>query len=155
MEVKSKNGETLNFLYSGVDGIYVLDHAAFKGMFDEDDNNDWEKSSGKKKLQEWAEKNLPAEILERFDIDLPTIDEIYSQKTLNLLPTCVRSKQLPIFQDSDNHMIEFKGKVTWWWTRSICFAGSSLLWGISSGGFPFRVVARCEFGFVPVLRKKE
>ena len=35
MKIIAMTGEELDFLETGVDGIYVLDRVAFKGRFDE------------------------------------------------------------------------------------------------------------------------
>lgn len=156
MIIKSKTGEELNFLESGVDGIYVLDHVAFKDQFDEDGKNDWEKSTGKKKLQEWAEKNLPKEILEQFGVDLPTIEEVFSQKMFNLYKSSkkLKSKQFPIFQNSDNRMMEFEGKPEFWLTRSACAGYDYAVMVVSCGGNLDSNGAYFALGFVPILRKR-
>lgn len=147
-----------HFKPTGVDGIYVLDRVAFKDKFDEDGNNDWEKSSGKKKLQEWAEKNLTKEILDQFEVDLPTVEEVFSQKMLNWWGSDsvkgLVSKQFPIFKDSDERMKEFEGKPTWWWTRSAYAGDANIVWLVSTGGSVSHNLAYYAYGFVPVLRRK-
>ena len=156
MKITSKNGNELNFLETGVDGIYILDHAAFKEKFDEGGNNGWEKSSGKKKLQKWAEKNLTKEILEQFDIDIPTVEEVFSQKMLNLYESSrnLKSRQFPIFQNSDNRMMELDGKPMWWWTRSAYADSAYGVWTVYPGGGMHYYGAYHAYGFVPVLRRK-
>lgn len=158
MTITSKNGNELNFLETGVEGIYILDHVAFKGKFDEDGNNGWEKSSGKKKLQKWAEKNLTKEILEQFDIDIPTVEEVFSQKMLNWWrEDSVKglvSKQLPIFKDSDERMKELGGKPSWWWTRSAYAGYADYVWRVYTDGSLNLNHANGIGGFVPVLRRK-
>lgn len=157
MKVISKKGEELNFLETGVDGIYVLDHVAFKDIFNEDDNTDWDKSIGKKKLREWAESNLPDEILEQFDVDLPTAEEVFSQKMLNTDRSGknLKSRQFPIFQNSDNRMMEFDGNYICWWTRSAYdgFVRRKLA-VFPIGGVSYDYVDHAN-GFVPILRKKK
>lgn len=159
MKIISKTGKNLNFLETGVDGIYVLDHVAFKERFDEDGNNDWEKSSSKEKLQGWAEKNLPSEILEQFYVDILTAEEVFSQKTINWCgANCAKSlisKQLPIFQNSDNRMMEFDGRPIWWWTRSAVAGCNTYMWGVCADGGINSNDTLCERGFVPVLRKRK
>lgn len=147
----------LHFNFSGVDGIYVLDHIAFIGKFDENGNNDWDKSSGKRTLQEWAENNLPKEILERFDVDLPTVDEVFSQKTLNLFESLreLKSKQFPIFQNSDNRMMESDGKPMCWWTRSADADLDFDVCLVNADGGMCNYYADTEYGFVPVLRRRD
>ena len=156
MKITSKRGEELNFLESGVDGIYVLDRVAFRGYFDREGNNDWEKSSGKKGLQEWAKVNLPKEILERFDVDLPTVEEVFSQKMLNLyeLGRNLESKQLPIFQNSDNRMMQCGGRIAWWWTRSAHADFDADVWLVNGVGAIDYYGAYNIYSFVPVLRAK-
>lgn len=158
MKIKSKKyKETLNFLYSGVKGIYVLDHIAFMERFDNRAKKGWEKSTGKKKLEEWAKENLPKKILERFNVDLPTVEEVFSQKMLNLfrLGRNLKSKQLPIFQNSDNRMMEFDGKIVWWWTRSAYRGYATSVWDVLSTAALDYCYAGFVNGFVPVLREKE
>lgn len=158
MKIKSKTGEELNFLDSGVDGIYVLDHIAFKGQFDEDRNNDWEKSSGKKLLEQWFKEHVPAEIQEQFYIDLPTVEEVFSQKMINWWGgdsvNGLVSKQFPIFKDSDERMKEFDGNTSWWWTRSAYAGTAHYVWYVDFGGSAGDYYARYTGGFVPVLRRK-
>lgn len=157
MKVKSKNGETLNFLRSGNIDIYILDRVALEAAFDEDNNNDWEKSTGKKKLQEWAEENLPKEILERFDVDLPAAEEVFSQKTLNLDKSSrkLKSKQLPIFQNSDNRMMELDGEPKGWWTKTTCADYGITAWIVFPDGGMGYFCACTPYWFVPVLRRKK
>lgn len=157
MKITSKNGEELNFLETGVDGVYILDRVAFKGAFDQGDNSDWDKSTGKKKLQEWAEKNLTKEILERFDADLPTAEEVFSQKQLNLYESSrgLKSKQFPIFRNSDDRMMELDGTPTWWWTKSAYAGYDDRVWSVSVDGGMYAYGARYAIGFVPVLRRKD
>lgn len=141
----------------GVDGIYVLDHVAFKDKFDEDGINNWEKSSGKKKLQEWAEKNMLKEILEQFDVDIPAIEEVFSQKMLNLFESTknLKSCQFPIFQNSDNRMMEFDGRSICWWTRSAYPNDvSNRMQLVYTDGSTCNTYADYRNGFVPVLRRK-
>lgn len=158
MTITSKAGQQLNFLETGVDGIYVLDHVAFKDFFDEGDENDWDKSTGKKRLQRWAEEYLPEKILEQFDVDLPTAEEVFSQKQLNVHDTSrnLKSRQFPIFQNSDNRMMEFDGEYVCWWTRSayggILVRRKWVVYPHGSMGYD-HVNHAC--GFVPVLRKKD
>ena len=156
MIIKSKTGEELNFLDSGVDGIYVLDRVAFEGPFDNKCDNDWEKSSGKKKLQEWAKKNLPEKILEQFDVDLPTVEEVFSQKMLNLYESGskLKSKQFPIFQNSDNRMMELHGKSRWWWTKSALAGFDIYVRLVNDDGSLSEGTAKFSYGFVPILRKR-
>lgn len=156
MKIVTKNEETLNFLETGVEGVYILDCIAFEGKFDEDGNNDWDKSSGRKKLQEWAKKTLPNEILEQFDVDLPAIEEVFSQEVFDLckLDRKLKSKQFPIFRSSDNRMMEFDGKPRWWWTRSAYGGIRGNVWRVT----PYGIAANPDFsyytsGFVPALRK--
>ena len=157
MIITSKTGEQFNFLETGVEGIYVLDHAAFRGQFDEESNNDWEKSSGKKKLQKWAENNLPKEILEQFEVDIPTAEEVFSQKMLNLYESGrkLKSKQFPIFKDSNERIKELDGKPIWWWTRSTCTKTYCDVWLVlTDGGMHESSLTEYPRGFVPVLRRK-
>lgn len=147
-----------NFIYSGVEGIYVLDRVAFKDKFDEDGNNDWEKSSGKKKLQEWAEENLTKEILEQFDVDIPAIEEVFSQKMFNLWGDPAYkliSEQLLIFQNSDNRMMEFEGRPLWWWMRSAYAGDAYRVWNVDTDGGMYNYGANFTGGFVPVLRRRK
>ena len=147
----------MGFKYSGVKGIYVLNRVAFNGSFDKDGRNNWEESSVKKKLQEWAENNLTKEILEQFEIDLPTVEEVFSQKMLNLYESSrkLKSKQFPLFMNSDNRMMEFNGKPMWWWTRSAKAGYAHLICIVhSDGGIDF-CDAYFTGGFVPVLRRKK
>lgn len=156
MTVTSKKGEELNFLETGVDGIYVLDHVAFRDIFNEDDNTDWDRSIGKRKLREWAENNLPDEILEQFDVDLSTVEEVFSQKLLNTDKegTNLKSRQFPIFQNSDNRLMEFNGSYVCWWTRSAYGGYVRRKWVVYPFGYiSFDYVDHAN-GFVPVLRKK-
>lgn len=154
-------GFTVNgfhFNPAGVDGIYVLDRVAFKDKFDEDGNNDWEKSSGKKLLEQWFKEHAPAEIQEQFDIDLPTVEEVFSQKMINWWGgdsvKGLVSKQFPIFKDSDERMKEFEGKPIWWWTRSARAGLANHVWTVSTGGSMGIYDAYSARGFVPVLRRK-
>lgn len=152
-------GFTVNgfhFVPVGVDGIYILDRVAFKAPFDEDGGNDWEKSTGKRKLQKWAEKNLPKEGLERFEVDLPTVEEIFSQKMINLYNVGgqFKSKQFPIFQNSDNRMMELEGK-SMWWTRCTNVGSVYDVWCVSADGTMYTSGSYNTYGFVPVLRRKE
>lgn len=157
MKITSKNGEELNFLETGVDDIYILDHVVFKDKFDECGNNYWETSSSKKKLQEWAKENLSNEILNQFDIDLPTVEEVFSQKMLNLyeLGSNIESKQLPIFQNSDNRMMELDDEPIQWWTKTTHTNFVDNVWLVYlDGGMRYRCPNEMN-GFVPVLRKKK
>lgn len=147
----------------GVEGIYILDRVAFVGEFDEYSSNDWKKSSGKKKLQEWAKKNLTKEILERFKIDLPTIEEVFSQKMLDLYSDYsdlysasgkLKSKQFPIFQNSDNRIMEFGGKPMWWWTKTALADDVHNVWFFEIDGNATTGYVIFKGGFVPVLRRK-
>ena len=157
MKITSKNGEELNFLETGVDGIYVLDRIAFMDYFD-DNNNDWEKSAGKKKLQKWAEQNLPKEILDQFDVDLPTIGEVFSKRTLKWWKPAIKptSKQFPIFKKIKNRIRKFKGgNPTLWWTRSTDIGIDYLAWIVDLCGGMNRDYTGNPNGFVPVLRRKK
>lgn len=158
MKIITKNKKTLNFLETGVDGVYILDRAAFKAPFDKDGCNDWEKSSGKKKLQKWAKNNLPEEIQEQFEVDVPAVDEILSQKMLNLYAwgRKLKSKQFPIFKESDERMKEFKGKPIYWWTRSACTKTHyDVLLVCPDGSMHESSLTEYPRGFVPVLRKRK
>ena len=142
----------MGFKYSGVRGIYVLDRIAFKDKFDENGNNDWEKSTGKKKLQEWAEKNLTKEILKQFDVDIPTVEEVFSHKMLNLylLRRKLESKQFPLFMNSDNRMTEFDDIPVCWWTKTAYDGHTYTVWYVvADGGLDYDTVDG-TFGFVPV-----
>lgn len=156
MKITSIKGEELNFLESGVEGIYILDRVAFEDKFNEKCHNDWNKSSGKKKLQKWAEKNLTKEILEQFDVDLPTVEEVFSQKQLNLYETGrkLKSKQFPIFQNSDNRMMELDGKPMCWWTKTANTGYTCYVWDVYTDGSMDYDFADDADGFVPVLRRK-
>ena len=164
MKITSKTGEELNFLETGVDGVYVLDRVAFRDRFDKDGNSDWEKSTGRKRLREWAESNLPKEILDRFDVDIPAVEEVFSQKMLNIFKSGkgLKSRQLPIFRDSDNRMMEFddsnlNGKLMWWWTSS-AYGGDDdarHVWSVYTDSSLYYDDAYNTNGFVPVLRKRE
>lgn len=159
MLVESKTGEKLNFLETGTERIYILDHVAFEGQFDEEDNNDWEKSSGKKLLQEWAKKNLPDEILEQFEVDIPAVDEVFSQEMFNWWvddsTKGIVSKQFPIFKDSDERMKKLDGNhIWWWWTRSANADLDDYVWCVNPDGSMSYYLAGNTFGFVPVLRRK-
>lgn len=156
MKITSKTGKELNFLETGVDGIYVLDRAAFGDAFDEDGNVCWDESTGKKKLQEWAEKNLTKEILEQFEADLPTVEEVFSQKQLNIYESSrsLKSHQFPLFQNSDNRMMELDGKPVCWWTRSTNAVYVDYVWDVTYSGSIDYDSAYFTLGFVPVLRMK-
>ena len=158
MKITLKNREELNFLETGVDGIYVCERAVLIAEFDVKCCNDWEKSSGKKKLQEWAEKNLPKEILEQFDIDIPTMEEVFSKKMIDWWGgdsvKDIVSKQLPIFKNSDERMKEFNDYPIWWWTRSAYAGTPNLVWLVDSGGSIHYDFADIRINLVPVLRKK-
>ena len=144
----------------GVEGTYMLDQVAFVGEFDEYSKNDWKKSSGKKKLQKWTKKNLTKEILEQFEVDLPTVEEVFSQKMLNLYNESdndggkLKSKQFPIFQNSDNRMMEFDGKPMWWWTKTALAGDVRNVWFFETDGNANTGDVILEGGFVPVLRRK-
>lgn len=155
--ILSNNAETLNFIHVGVEGTYVLDHVAFMDKFDNFRQKEWDKSSGKRKLQEWAENNLPKEILEQFDVDIPTAEEVFSQKMLNSIEygKRLKSKQFPIFQNGDNRMMEFNGNPVMWWTRSAHAVDFDVVWGVLKGGSIFNDEVRQSYGFVPILRKRK
>ena len=169
MKITSKNREELNFLESGLDGIYVLDHVVFRDQFDGYANESWEKSTfdgyedycwenstGKKKLQKWAEENLSKEILEEFEVDIPTVEEVFSQKMFNLYKPDMKrkSKQFPVFRDSDNRMMEFDGEPMCWWTKSIWLGEVNYMSCVDfAGNVSFNSIYRMS-GFVPVLRRK-
>jgi len=149
-----------SFKPTGVDGVYVSDRAVFEAPFDKDGCNDWEKSSGKKLLEQWFKENAPIEIQERFDIDLPTVEEVFSQKMINWWGgdsvKGLTSKQFPIFKDSDERMKEFEGKPMWWWTRSARAGHAYTVWSVDTdGGIDDDYTALNTFGFVPVLRAKD
>lgn len=147
----------MGFKYSGVRGIYVLDRIAFKDKFDEDGKNDWDKSSGKKKLQEWAEKNLTKETLKQFDVDIPTIEEVFSQKMLDLhlLGRKFKSRQFPLFMNSDNRMMEFYDIPVCWWTKTAYAGHTYTMWYVVADGVLDHDITYCAYGFVPVLRRKK
>ena len=153
-----KDGESFHFKPTGVDGVYVSDCAVFKAPFDKDGCNDYEKSSGKKLLEQWFKEHAPAEIQEQFDIDLPTVEEVFSQKMINWWGgNSVKglvSKQFPIFKDSDERMKEFEGKPTWWWTRSAYAGVADIVWDVHADGSMYDYGASSTYGFVPVLRRK-
>ena len=153
-----KYKESFHFKPTGVDGVYISDCAVFKAPFDKDGCNDWEKSSGKKLLEQWFKEHAPAEIQEQFDIDLPTVEEIFSQKMINWwCGDSVKglvSKQFPIFKDSDERMKEFEGKPIWWWTRSANAGNASSVWRVNTDGSINDFIAYFTYGFVPVLRRK-
>lgn len=158
MKITSKTVNELNFLETGVEGIYILDRVAFKDKFDKYGSVVWKESTGKKKLQKWAERNLPDEILEQFEVDLPTIEEIFSQKALSryTFGRELKSRQFPIFQNSDNRMMELDGQPMFWWTRSVYAGNADFVWSVDSGGGVNFGGTLCNMhGFVPVLRKKE
>lgn len=148
--------ENYEFKPVGVEGIYICDCAVLKAPFDNDGYNDWEKSSGKKILERWFKEHAPAEIQERFDIDLPTVEEVFSQKTLNLYEAVRKhkSKQFPIFKNSDERMKEFEGKPTWWWTRSDRAGTAVTVWFVYHDGSMGNSDAYTLYCFVPVLRRK-
>lgn len=153
-----KDKESFHFKPTGVDGVYISDCAVFKAPFDKDGCNDYEKSSGKKLLEQWFKEHAPAEIQEQFDIDLPTVEEVFSQKMINWWGgdsvKGLVSKQFPIFKDSDERMKEFEGKPTWWWTRS-AYAGHAIhVWDVNTDGSISNDYANYTNGFVPVLRRK-
>lgn len=151
--------ENFEFKPVGIDGIYVCDRAVLKAPFDMDGCNDWEKSSGKKLLEQWFKEHAPMEIQEQFDIDLPTVEEVFSQKMLNWWGgdsvKGLVSKQFPIFQNSDNRMMEFVGEPIWWWTRSTYAGLASKVWLVNPEGSIHRTGVDATIGFVPVLRKKD
>lgn len=153
-----KDKESFHFKPTGVDGVYISDCVVFKAPFDKDGCNDWEKSSGKKLLEQWFKEHAPAEIQEQFDIDLPTVEEVFSQKMINWWGgdsvKGLVSKQFPIFKDSDERMKEFEGKPTWWWTRSANAGYAYLVWGVTTYGGMDSNFAYNASGFVPVLRRK-
>lgn len=157
MIVTSRNGKKLNFLISGIKDVYVLDHAAFKGVFDWLYHNDWEKSAGRAKLQNWAEANLPDKILTQYDVDIPTVEEVFSQKMLSHYDNAknFESHQLSIFKDSDNRMMELNDECIQWWTRSACSAAPDAVWCVGLDGCLGTSSSIHERGFVPVLRKKK
>ena len=139
----------------GIDGIYICDCAVFQAEFDKAGCNDWKKSSGKKMLEEWFKENASAEIQEKFRIDIPTVEEICSQKMLNSYDVFskLKSKQFPILKDLDECMKEFNGEPTWWWTRST--DDDYYVWCVyRHGGIDGTSVADDIRGFVPVLRRK-
>jgi len=150
--------ESFHFKPTGVDGVYISDCAVFKAPFDKDGCNDWEKSSGKKLLEKWFKEHAPIEIQEQFDIDLPTVEEVFSRKMLNWWGgNSVKglvSKQFPIFKDSDERMKEFEGKPTWWWTRSSRAGIAYGVWLVNTDGGIIDGTAYYTNGFVPVLRRK-
>ena len=153
-----KDKESFHFKPTGVDGVYICDCAVLKAPFDKDGSNDWEKSSGKKLLEQWFKEHAPVEIQEQFCIDLPTVEEVFSQKMINWWGgdsvKGLVSKQFPIFKDSDERMKEFEGKPTWWWTRS-AYAGLAYdVWIVYPGGSFGTNDADLTSGFVPVLRRK-
>lgn len=153
-----KDKESFHFKPTGVDGIYICDCAVFKAPFDKDGCNDYEKSSGKKALEQWFKEHAPAEIQEQFYIDLPTVEEVFSQKMLNWWGgdsvKGLVSKQFPIFKDSDERMKEFEGKPTWWWTRSAYAGYANHVWDVRTDGSIDDSRANYAIGFVPVLRRK-
>ena len=147
------------FKPAGVDGIYVCDCAVFEASFDNDGCNDWEKSSGKKRLEQWFTEHAPIEIQEQFSVDLPTVEEVFSQKMISWWGgdpvKGLVSKQFPIFKDSDERMKKFKGKPTWWWTRSALTGYVCFVWSVKSDGSINDDDADLTYGFVPVLRVKK
>jgi len=153
-----KDKESFHFKPTGVDGVYISDCAVFKAPFDKDGCNDWEKSSGKKLLEQWFKEHAPIEIQEQFDIDIPTVEEVFSQKMINWWGgdsvKGLVSKQFPIFKDSDERMKEFEGKPIWWWTRSASAGSADLVWGVETDGGIGINSAYYAYGFVPVLRRK-
>ena len=153
-----KDKESFHFKPTGVDGVYISDCAVFKAPFDKDGCNDWDKSSGKKLLEQWFKEHAPAEIQEQFDIDLPTVEEVFSQKMINWWGgdsvKGLVSKQFPIFKDSDERMKEFEGKPIWWWTRSAGAGHAYCVWYVTTDGSLDRSYASYAYGFVPVLRRK-
>ena len=139
----------------GVDGVYICDCVVFKAEFDKNFCNDWEKSSGKKLLEKWFKRHAPAEIQEQFDIDLPTVKEVFSQEMLNLYHDGrkLTSRQFPIFKDLDERMKKFDGKRAWWWTRSTHAGYPNHAWSVNFDGVIYASYACSVGGFVPVLRK--
>ena len=153
-----KDKESFHFKPTGMDGVYISDCAVFKAPFDKDGCNDYEKSSGKKLLEQWFKEHAPAEIQEQFDIDLPTVEEVFSQKMINWWGgdsvKGLVSKQFPVFKDSDERMKEFEGKPTWWWTRSAYAGYATDVWFVNTAGCVSGIGAYNAYGFVPVLRRK-
>lgn len=155
MTITNKCGQQLNFLETGADGIYILDHVAFMSRFDKKKCVIWDESTGKKRLEKWANDNLPDKILSEYDVDLPYVEELFSQKMLNLFGAGreLKSMQLPLFKDSDNRMMSFKGEPKDWFTRSTCT--DDYVWRVNTEGGLGVVIPYVAFGFVPMLRRKE
>lgn len=156
MKIISKKTEELNFVESGVEGIYVLDRIAFIDMLDEHNGSDWEKSTGKQRLLEWAQANLPSEILQQYYVDIPMFEEVFSQKYCDRYfnAETVTSRQWPIFKNSDHRMICYDGKLTVWWTQPIKGRLLSTVSCVNSFGMIDAAYPCFKQGFVPVLRKK-
>lgn len=150
----------LHFNFSGVDGIYVLDHIAFECKFDEDNNNDWEKSSSNRVLHEWASKILPREILNQYYVDIPTVEEVFSQKEMDMLISIngLKSRQFPLFSNLANRMLEFVDeKPIIWCTSSSCppeYYSKNYIFAVHKYGFITNCRITSNLGFVPVLRRR-
>lgn len=148
----------------GRDGILIFKDAVFKGYFDENGGrNEWDRSSGKKILEKWFKDVAPYEFQERYDVDLPAVEEVFSQKMID----CdfgwwcgpnhgFVSNQFPIFKDSDERMKSYQGSLVWWWTKTPKPDKTTEVMVVRPFGDLYANYASNPQGyFVPVLRPKE
>ncbi len=120
---KFNDGNVYEIAKADNNGVLVFKEGIFEASFDgtnwDNCSNNWEKSSLKKKLENWWDENAPAELKENYNV---TLLEIYEVLPDHMLPEYLRGKgqQLAIFKDWKERLKNLRGEETstWWWTKT-------------------------------------
>lgn len=126
---KFNDGNVYEIAKADNNGVLVFKEGIFEASFDgtnwDNCSNNWEKSSLKKKLENWWDENAPAELKENYNV---TLLEIYEVLPDHMLPEYLRGKgqQLAIFKDWKERLKNLRGEETstWWWTKT-AYRGSA------------------------------
>ena len=125
-----KNGEK-HILHSSNKGNVLVFNNPINTSIEFGENNNWEKSSLKKWLENWWEENAPDDLKEAYNITIPSLANIYSEDELKHYDWVYQSakvdldkgeKQWDYFKNPRNRVAfvkdkEYMGSV-WYWTKT-------------------------------------
>ena len=155
---KFKDG-TYEIAQADENGVLVFRDAIFEKPFDDKEHwtkttNVWEKSTLKKELEKWFNKNAPEKLKEKYDVDLLADYEIFDKDQLSKEYRI--GKQLAMFKDWHNRIKGLKGDKysTWWWTKTAYRGSVGDALFVYSYGCRSNDFANDSNGVVPCLRPK-
>lgn len=151
---KFNDGNVYEIAKADNNGVLVFKEGIFEASFDgtnwDNCSNNWEKSSLKKKLENWWDKNAPAELKENYNV---TLLEIYEALPDHMLPEYLRGKgqQLAIFKDWKERLKNLRGEETstWWWTKTPYRGYANLVYCVTPAGACSDHYAHVSFAVVP------